>query len=792
MDEGLNGSESAIYSEKPDLTEKPPVEMGEPAIRSMETYVLKDQKGAFVILGPGGNIHDENRVEGLYRHDMRYGSRLKILCNRQEMDPVSAEIADDNSEFMARLVNPMMKDNVGNTVPENTLHFQRRISLNDNVLRQTLKIENYHTEPVVLSLIIDADADFVDMFKIREASIKEPQALGKRGALVREFNDAAETWQVKFAYHGKDSIDREGTLRYAHRPDHMEGSTAHFEVTLQPGQSWRTQFSLGADKQPEAPSIETYEASLAHLRRARADLMGKGATITFGNPTPQKFLDKSRHDIAMLLNDEETGPYPCAGVPWFATNFGRDALITALQMLTIEPGLAKGVLKFLAKTQATETDAARDADPGKILHEFRQCEMANLGEVPFGRYYGGVDQTLLFIVLAEAYHRRTGDVETIREIMPNIKAALGWTAAQQGEDGTFGYSRKAETGLENQFWKDSKDSVFYENGDINVLFPRRVCEVQGYAYAAWEAGQALALATGDAETASAYQANAERIKTTFNTKFWMVDRDAYALALDGEGRQCKVLGSNMGQLLFSGIVPQHRVGKIVDRLMSSDFFTGFGIRTIAKGEARYNPLSYHDGSVWPHDVGMTMRGFKANGFFEEAMTLAKGLMSVAEARHWRLPELFSGHTRVPGFGPTDYPKACSPQAWAAAVAFQSVDTALGLEVDALNHIVRINPVAMPKDWGPVTIDNLRTNGGRISFVVEPAAEGRWTARITGQEGHPATLINACAPQQLAPQSSQKASGSFGRAAAACARSVRSFLGGKPTTHTERGPAPPSA
>jgi glycogen debranching enzyme len=341
--------------------------------------------------------------------------------------------------------------------------------------------------------------------------------------------------------------------------------------------------------------------------------------------------------------------------------FGRDALITALQTLWLDPEIARGVLGHLAAHQATTNEPARDAEPGKILHERRQGEMAALGEVPFARYYGSIDATPLFVMLAGAYLQRSDDVETLRRLWPNVQAALAWITRHG--DGFVTYERRSERGLKNQGWKDSPDSIFHADGAL-AEGPIALCEVQAYVYAAWRAAADIARQLG--EPADAYGARAESLRRLFDEHFFDVQLGTYVIALDGAQRPCRVRTSNAGHALFTGIAHPERAASVVRTLMDPRSFSGWGIRTVAEGEARYDPASYHNGSIWPHDNALIASGFARYGFKREAAQILEALVDAST--HFdgaRLPELFGGVARRAGEGPTLYPGACSPQAWAA-------------------------------------------------------------------------------------------------------------------------------
>jgi glycogen debranching enzyme len=455
------------------------------------------------------------------------------------------------------------------------------------------------------------------------------------------------------------------------------------------------------------------------VHRNRRQISHDTATVETSNDLFNEVLCRSMADLHMLMTATPQGRYPYAGIPWYSTTFGRDGLITALQTLWIDPNMAKGVLRRLAAFQAKTDDRASDAQPGKILHEMRSGEMAELHEVPFGLYYGSVDATPLFVMLAMLYAERTGDDATIKELWPAIDAALAWIdgPGDCDGDGFVEYYRATEQGLANQGWKDSHDAIFHADGRL-AEGPIALAEVQGYVYCAKHLAARCAERLGQADRARKLRAEADLLAQRFDASFWCPEIETYALALDGKKRPCRVRSSNAGQVLFTGIAKPERAVKVADGLLRPQFFSGWGIRTIASTEARYNPMSYHNGSIWPHDNALIALGFARYGLKRSIERLFKGLFEAATYMEMRrLPELFCGFQRGRGRGPTLYPVACAPQAWASATPFTLFEASLGLQFDPHANEIRLHNPRLPPFLDEVVLRNLQLKQASVDLKV---------------------------------------------------------------------------
>jgi len=671
-----------------------------------DTFAVFDRSGDVQPVGFGqqGIFHDETRH--LSRLEMRFCGVRPLL--------LSSTVREDNILFAADLTNPDLDLECGN-LPRGTVHIYRTKFLTDTVCYDQVTLNNYGETPVDIELSFEFDADFADIFEVRGEKRK------RRGnKLPAQITRSS----VELSYDGLDHI-RRSTFVECSAPCETHDAGITVPIHIEPHGEVTFTINMACIHGGNGDiQLTSFNDALQSMNQKRSTGPLSDVDIHTSNEQFNEWIRRSRADLAMMVTQTPHGLYPYAGVPWFSTVFGRDGIITALELLWLVPSVAKGVLTYLAATQATSHDADRDADPGKILHEMRKGEMARLGEVPFGRYYGTVDGTPLFILLAAAYYERTADIDFLKEIWPNILAALEWidVYGDQDHDGFVEYARATDHGLVQQGWKDSNDSVFYSDGRLAVG-PIALCEVQGYVYAAKNGIAAVAADLGHSDLATRLRDQASALKAKFQSSFWSDELGMFALALDGEKKQCRVRSSNSGQCLFSGIASDAQHRSISEALLSPAFFSGWGVRTIVTGERRYNPMSYHNGSMWPHDNALIALGALRRPDKDLALRIASGLLDLAsEVMFHRLPELICGFGRRPGKGPTLYPVACSPQAWAAGSVFMVLQACLGLEIKANESRLYMHHSALPEKLQHVRIRNLKIGNGSVDISCERYAD----------------------------------------------------------------------
>jgi glycogen debranching enzyme len=687
------------------------------SLSELRPLVLKHGDAFGVFDNAGDALAAPVGAQGVYYRDTRHLSNFLITLNDRRLMVLNSTLRDDNATLTCDLANPDMLDDDGRAMEHNLIHIRRTRFLWKGGCFERLCIHNFDDSAHDLRLGVVFAADFADLFEVRGIARR------KRGQM-RE--PEIRPGRATLSYTGLDDRRRSTTLRFDPAPETLTGDRAVFSLRLEPKQA-RSIF-IEIDCQHGDSALRPVRAYFTSLRDARRELHAKtsrAVSIASSNDLFNEFTRRATADLYMLMTELPEGLYPYAGIPWYNTVFGRDGLITAMMMLWVDPAVARGVLGHLAATQATEVDPAADAEPGKILHEARHGEMANLREVPFRRYYGSVDATPLFVMLAGAYLDRTDDVETCRRLWPNIEAALGWieTYGDRDGDGLVEYGRRTGQGLANQGWKDSHDAIFHANGSL-ARGPIALAEVQAYVYAAWRSAERIMRRLGETDRAAGYGAKAEALRSRFDALYFDAELGSYVLALDGDKKPCRVHASNAGHALFAGVALPERAGDVARTLMGSSSFCGWGIRTVASGEARYNPMSYHNGSVWPHDNALIAAGFARYGRREDTARVFESLFSAATYVDLRrLPELFCGFPRQRNRGPTGYPVACSPQAWASAAPLCLLQSCLGLSFEAqANRIVFRKPM-LPAFLDEIALTGLSLPAGKVDVTVSRASHG---------------------------------------------------------------------
>ena len=677
------------------------------------TRVLKEGE-TFAVFDRQGDISPALSSEhGIYHLGVRHLStrELRIAGHRPLL--LSSTVREDNDVLNIDLTNPDIVRIEGCPFARDILHLFQTTFLWAGVCYERLRIVTYGENACAVTLSLIFDADFADIFEIR--GMKRP----RRGRLMDP--SVTKAGGILLRYEGLDGVHRRTRISFGGAPRITRGREAHFDLLLEPRKPVDLFVSIACESgEDETPHPLVFDSALARLAESLEASRARQTRVDSSNEQVAAWIRRSSADLLMMISETADGPYPYAGIPWFSTVFGRDGLITAWQLLLVDPAVARGVLSYLARTQAQSSDADKDAEPGKILHETRKGEMAALGEIPFAQYYGTVDATPLFVFLAGEYWRRTGDLAFIEMLWPVLERALNWldTSGDPDGDGFVEYHRRSADGLVHQGWKDSHDSVFHADGTFAEP-PIALCEVQAYTYGAKRAAAEIADALGQHDRAQTLDAEADALRERFEATFWLDDLSTYALALDGHKRPCRIVSSNTGHCLATGIASRERAERVAARLMEEDAFSGWGIRTVAWDQARYNPMSYHNGSVWPHDNALIAIGMGRYGMTALAGRLMEGLFEASRfVDLHRLPELFCGFRRRPGEGPTLYPVACAPQAWAAGSVFMLLQACLGLSIDAVHRRIIFSSGHLPSFLSSVKLSNLQVADASVDLLLE--------------------------------------------------------------------------
>ncbi len=692
--------------------------------RTQPTLTLKDDD-LFLITDTLGNISGCSRDEtvsslGLFCKDTRFLSRLELQIAGRSPILLTCN-ADKGFALSALCTNPTIPN-----INAETISIQREIVLNGGLFEE-LTIHNYNTTPVSFELSLSFDADFSDLFEIR--GFRRQQ----RGGLLRLIQPDKQDLinELTLAYQGLDGVILESQIRFTHTLPHaLHGYTATWQIELESHASYQIGYRLKMLMNNRPVSRVNSPAALFQAKAAEMmeedNWRSQITQIRTDNPEINRSIERAEQDIYLLRqtfdiassnphNPNYKGMILSAGVPWFCTLFGRDAIIAASQILILDPTIARETLMVLAQYQGKVDDEWREEQPGKILHELRMGEMARCREIPHTPYYGTVDATPLWLMLYAEYYAWTHDTDILDRLWENAVAAMAWIDRMCAETGYLSYFRTSARGLVNQGWKDSGDCIVDRQGKI-ATGPIALCEVQAYVYAAKIRMSELAKIRQENELATRWQQEAYSLKQHFNHDFWIADRDFLALALDGAGKQVDGIGSNPGQCLQHGLLYPEKAKSVAERLRAPDMFSGWGIRTLSSQSPAYNPIGYHTGSVWPHDNSLITMGLRSVGAVEQALEVAQGIfdMTVHQPYH-RPPELFCGYERIPGHSPIQYPVACSPQAWATGTIFQLLQMMVNLVPDAPSNYLRIIDPALPASIHQLSFQNLRVGSTLIDL-----------------------------------------------------------------------------
>jgi glycogen debranching enzyme len=676
---------------------------------------------SFAVFEVGGDILETpDEPLGFFHRDTRYLSRFELKIAGATPYYLNSYASQENAQLRINLSNPDLGFR-GEEIqlPRNSIQLERSWVIAGPALFHKLKVRNYAHLPVEISLGFLFGVDFADVFEVRGF---------KRSRVGTPCKPQVTDTCVTFLYHGLDSVTRFAKIVFESPPSTLESGQATFVFTLQPDEDrdFEVQIIGGSEERGENNQIPVRFADALTQRRSEIARLDPGwAKISASHESFDLLLKRSAADLTSMVRFAPEGTFLMAGIPWYATLFGRDSILTALFALPFNPALAVGTLKSLASLQGSRVDQRRDEQPGKIVHEIREGELASTGEVPFGRYYGSVDATPLFLCLLGRYVETTGDLGLAEELWSNAERALDWIRRWGDADGDtyVEYLRETPRGLANQGWKDSFDAISHADGTL-ARPPIALCEVQGYVYSAYRSIADVARRLGREQLAARLNQRAAILRSQFSRDFWLEHERTVALALDADKRPCRVMSSNAGHCLAAGLLNREQAELLAERLMDEEMFSGWGVRTLSSRERRYNPMSYHNGSVWPHDNALVAAGLARIKRRKDAIRILDGLLeAVGYLKTESLPELFCGIVRDERLGPVPYPVACHPQAWSAASIFMIVQGILGIEVMGFERKLVIDSAEMPKwlDW--LKIENLKVGDGEVSVILRRIPEG---------------------------------------------------------------------
>src|SRR5690348_7819440 len=711
--------------------QKPGAKHGGPShISDIHGAVTTKYNQVFMLCANTGDMIPDRNGSGLYFRDMCFLDHLELLLSGQHAISLLAD-AGEGSQAVFELTNPQIELADGRTLPKERLSIKRAYTLHHQI-NQTIDVHNLDREDVAFDLALRFGSGFQDMLVIR-GFLRPPV---KRGTICAP---AVENSAVTLEYDGADGHARTTALRFSPAPAELRGDTAVFHLHLKPHAVQTITLAIdlkdaGPEKSPTSGGTQTpHTGSGKHSAFDR--ILATQPKVTTTNPLFDRALRRSLDDVRMLMTASLDDVFVAAGIPWYVALFGRDSCITAFETLAFQPELAPSTLRVLARYQGTEHSAYQDEEPGKILHELRVGETANLHEVPMTPYYGTVDATPWFLMLLAQYTRWTGDMNLFHELRDNVNRALAWMDDNERSTmpGFLTYGSKSERGLVNQGWKDSDNGVVNQDGSL-VEPPVALVEAQGYAYQARRDIADLLRHVGENDTAQKLEQQAEALKQRFNERFWVGDTNFYAFAIQRGGRVSQAIASNPGHTLFTRIADDDKAKTVADRLLRDDMFCGWGIRTLSANEVAYNPLDYQVGSVWPHDNALIALGMRRWGFTQHMEQVFTGIFQAAtQFTHFRLPEVFDGFSQRQYMRPVEYPVACSPQAWAAGALPMLLTASLGLEPHALTHELHIHRPHLP-DWlSQVSISSLKVGDATVDLRYQ--RDGATTlVAVTGRTG----------------------------------------------------------
>ena len=699
-----------------------------------ETRVLADAQ-SFAVFEVGGDI-TESPLEalGFFFKDTRFLSGFEMSIAGQAPYFLNSYLSDDNAEFRVNLTNPDLTGADGKIeLPRNSIQIERSWVIVNAALYHRLVVSNYSHAPAKLPFDLVFGVDFADLFEVRGV---------QRSRRGQDSPVQSGDGHVRFRYRGLDEVTRFTEVTFDPPPEALNNRRASFALKLEADECVKLEVrvSCGIGEATGRPLVGNPPADFQGALAARHVEIGAAregwANITASHGILDFLLRRSAADLTSIVAHTDRGSFLMAGIPWFATLFGRDSIFTALSVLQFNPDIAGRTLKMLAGLQGTRVDEARDEQPGKIVHEMRAGEMAATGEIPFGRYYGTIDATPLFLWLIGLYVSITGDLKLASDLWPNVERALEWIDkwGDRDHDGYLEYMQETPQGLANQGWKDSYDSISHADGELAAP-PIALCEVQGYLYAAYTEIGKVAARLGHIELAGKLAQQAAALKSKFIHDFWIEQKQTVALALDGDKKACQVMSSNAAHCLATGLLDGAHGQKLSERLLRDDMFTGWGIRTLSDSERRYNPMSYHNGSVWPHDNAIAALGLARCGNRTGVIRILEGLLDAAVSfRGGSLPELFCGFHREPHLGPVPYPVACHPQAWSAASVFLILQAILGMRIQGFENSVTIETPVLPSwlDW--IKLENLKVGQGTVSLSFRRMPTNAAAVEVLSRQG----------------------------------------------------------